>query len=467
MSLSGEMPGSGDRRSAPAEAPGFVLLVDDEPLLLRSLRRILARDGHRIELSESAEVAAPVLDDPNLDVVVVDVRLGRTNGLDLLDRLKRECSAVEVIVMTGEASIESAVGCMRRGAFDYLAKPFDDIHRVRTTVRKALERRRLVQRNHQLEEELRERVSFTETIGNSKQMRSLGRTIHSLRHNESHVLIQGESGTGKELVARGIHAASPRASGSFIPVDCGALPETIIESELFGHEKGAFTGATGAPGLFRMAEGGTLFLDEIGEVPQSVQAKLLRALQEKEIRPVGSSVTVPVDIRVISATHRNLTAMVVEGSFRTDLYYRLNVVRIEVPPLCERREDIPLLVRHFMTKHRNANARIEGIDDGALEHLMAAEWPGNVRELENVVESALALAPGPRLRVQDFSHSRASVAAAPIVPAGSLDLSLEAYEHSALERALEEAQGDVPAAARRLGIGRSTFYRKLTRYRGR
>ena len=305
MSLSSEMPGSGDRSSSPEEEPGFVLLVDDEPLLLRSLQRILVKEGHRIELSESAEACAPFLDDRNLDVVVVDVRLGHTNGLDLLDQLKRERSEVEVIVMTGEASIESAVGCMRRGAFDYLAKPFDDIHRVRTTVRKALERRRLVRRNRELEEELRERVS-PDLIGNSDQMRGLARTIHSLRHNESHVLIQGESGTGKELVARAVHAASPRAAGSFIPVDCGALPETIIESELFGHEKGAFTGATGAPGLFRMAEGGTLFLDEIGEVPLSVQAKLLRALQEKEIRPVGSSVTLPVDIRVISATHRDL-----------------------------------------------------------------------------------------------------------------------------------------------------------------
>jgi len=464
VSLSGEIPGSGDLSQA--EAPGFVLLIDDEPLLLRSLQRILSRDGHHLVLSESAEAATPLLGDLNLDVVVVDVRLGSSNGLDLLDQLKREQSEVEVIVMTGEASIESAVGCIRRGAFDYLAKPFDDIHRVRTTVRKALERRRLVQRNRELEDELRERVS-PDLVGNTQQMRGLERTIHSLRHNESHVLIQGESGTGKELVARAVHAASPRAGGSFIPVDCGALPETIIESELFGHEKGAFTGATGAPGLFRMAEGGTLFLDEIGEVPLGVQAKLLRALQEKEIRPVGSSVTVPVDIRVISATHRDLTTMVSEAKFRTDLFYRLNVVRIEVAPLRERREDIPLLVRHFVSKHHKANARIEGIDDGALEYLMAAEWPGNVRELENVVESALALAPGPRLSIQDFSLPNRTSAALSSAPVAGLDLSLGAYEHSAIERALEEARGDVSAAAKRLGIGRSTFYRKLTHYRGR
>jgi two-component system response regulator HydG len=446
---------------APDAAPGLVLLVDDEPLMLRSLRRILGADGYRTVLAESAADAVPVLADPELAVVLVDLFLGSTSGLDLLERVKRERPEVEVIVMTGHASIESAVGCIRRGAFDYLAKPFDDIYRVKTTVGKALERRRLVQRNHALEQELRERVHVPELVGHSPAMRTLQRTIHSLRHNESHVLVQGESGTGKELVARAIQASSPRAAGSFVPVDCGALPETIIESELFGHEKGAFTGALGSPGLFRMADGGTLFLDEIGEIPPSVQAKLLRALQHKEVRPVGASKTVPVDLRVISATHRDLAEMVAEGRFRTDLFYRLNVVRIEVPPLRERREDIPLLVHHFLDKHRDASGRVEGIEDDALERLVAAEWPGNVRELENAIESALALAAGPRLRAGDFAHAR------PAAPAGGgehspgLVLSLQAYERAALDRALRENAGDARAAARCLGIGRSTFYRKL------
>ena len=237
-------------------------------------------------------------------------------------------------------------------------------------------------------------------------MRALGRIIESLRHNESHVLIQGESGTGKELVARAIRLNSPRAAGPFVPVDCGALPESIIESELFGHERGAFTGALGSPGLFRMANQGTLFLDEVGEIPPPVQAKLLRALQHKEVRPVGSPSTVPVDIRVISATHRDLAAMVADGRFRTDLFYRLNVVRIEIPPLRERREDIPLLVQHFLRKHADRACRIEGIEDDALEQLVRADWPGNVRELENVIESAIALAPGPRLRAADLPRAR-------------------------------------------------------------
>jgi two-component system response regulator HydG len=439
--------------------PGLVLLVDDEPLLLRSLRRILESEGHRTALAESAEAAEPLLGHPELAVVLLDLFLGPHSGLDLMDRLKRERPEVEVIVMTGHASIESAVGCMRRGAFDYLAKPFDDVYRVRTTVGKALERQQLVRRNRELESELRERSGSPELVGRSPAMQALKRTVHSLRHNESHVLVQGESGTGKELVARAIQLNSPRAAGGFVPVDCGALPETIIESELFGHEKGAFTGALGAQGLFRMANGGTLFLDEIGEIPPSVQAKLLRVLQHKEVRPVGSSTTVPVDIRVISATHRDLAAMVAEGGFRTDLFYRLNVVRVEIPPLRARREDIPLLVHHFLRKHAPQGSPVEGIEDDALESLGAADWPGNVRELENAIESALAFAPGPRLRLADLRPLRRAVGSLPSEP--GLPLSLEAYERAALERALRESGGDASEAARRLGVGRSTFYRKL------
>jgi two-component system response regulator AtoC len=366
--------------------------------------------------------------------------------------------------MTGNASIENAVGCIRRGAFDYLAKPFEDVHRVRNIVGKALERRELVQRNRELEMELHGRNGMPEMIGHSSRMRTLARTIHSMRHNESHVLIQGESGTGKELVARGIHAASPRSSEQFVPVDCGALPETIIESELFGHEKGAFTGAVGSPGLFRMADSGTLFLDEIGEIPLNVQAKLLRALQNKEVRPVGASSTVPVDIRVISATHRDLAEMVATGAFRADLYYRLNVVRVGIPALRDRREDIPLLVQHFLDKHRTANSRVEGIEDEALEMLVESEWPGNVRELENVIESAFALAPGPRLRVADLPRTRRGASRRPDEALAGIPTSLEAYECSALERALFESGGDATAAASLLGIGRSTFYRKLAKH---
>jgi two-component system response regulator HydG len=462
MSSPGAATPAQDAAQVRSQDPGLVLLVDDEPLLLRSLRRILEADGRRTAFAETPAAVDPFLADPDLAVVLLDLFLGRTSGLELLERLKRERPEIEVIVMTGHASIESAVGCIRRGAFDYLAKPFDDVYRVRTTVGKALERGRLVRRNRELEEELRGRAGLPELVGSSAKMRALCRTIESLRHNESHVLIQGESGTGKELVARAIRLCSPRAAGPFVPVDCGALPETIIESELFGHERGAFTGALGAPGLFRMASQGTLFLDEVGEIPPAVQAKLLRALQHKEVRPVGSPSTVAVDIRVISATHRDLAAMVAEGRFRTDLFYRLNVVRIEIPPLRERREDIPLLVHHFLRKHADRAARVEGIEPEALEELVAADWPGNVRELENVIESAMALAPGPKLRGADLPRVRRSAAGAPAPT--DLPLSLEAYERCALERALLESGGDVHAAARLLGVGRSTLYRKLARH---
>jgi two-component system response regulator HydG len=449
--------------SPPAEA-GFVLLVDDEPLLLRSLKRVLERAGYEIALAESVAEAEPYLTDPRLDAVLVDLLLGPVSGLQLLEHIKNVRPEIEVIVMTGHGSIESAVGCIRRGAFDYLEKPFDDVHRIQTTVRKAIDRRSLVRRNRQLEDELRSRSSIPQLIGKSRAMRTLASKIHSLRHNESHVLIQGESGTGKELVAYAIHSSSPRSSGDFVPVDCGALPETIIESELFGHEKGAFTGAVGAPGLFRIANRGTLFLDEIGEIPPHVQAKLLRALQHKEVRPVGAAISIPVDIRVVSATHRDLATMVDDGDFRTDLFYRLNVVRVEIPPLRERREDIPLLVHHFLHKYAVENSKVEGIDERALELLIASDWPGNVRELENTIESAMALAPGPRLRVSDLALNRpASRLTSAAVPA-ELPISLDAYERCVLERALAECAGDVSAAARVLGVGRSTLYRKLTKH---
>ena len=449
----------------PRDAQGMVLLVDDEPLLLRALERILRPEGYRVATASCPEEMRPALDDPALDVILLDLFLGKANGLDVLDQVKSSRPEVEVIVMTGHASVESAVGCMRRGAFDYLEKPFGDAHRVRTTIHKAIERRQLVTRNRELELELLGRREGPELVGSSPKTRALRRMIESLRHNESNVLIQGESGTGKEIVARAIHAASPRCGERLVPVDCGALPESIIESELFGHRRGAFTGALGAPGLFRMAESGTLFLDEIGEIPSQVQAKLLRALQHKEVRPVGASETIPVDIRVICATNRDLASMVSDGLFRVDLYYRLNVVRIDIPTLRERREDIPQLAHHFLSKHRREGSPVRGFEPEALEMLSRYGWPGNVRELENAIESGLALANGERLRAADLGLGDgipgAGLAAR---PGPEVPLSLEAYERCAIERALREAAGDATKAARQLRIGRSTFYRKLSRH---
>ncbi len=447
----------------PAADAGLVLLADDEPLFLRALARILRPAGHRLLTAERLDSFEQALAEPALDVVLLDLRFGEHDGRELLARLKRERPEVEVIMVTGHASVESAVACMRAGAFDYLEKPFPDVHRVRHTVRRAIERRRLVSRNHELERELGERNEAPALIGNSPALRALQRTLASLRHNESTVLIQGESGTGKELVAKALHAASPRKHGPFVPVDCGALPESIIESELFGHERGAFTGAVGAPGLFRVASGGTLFLDEIGEIPPAVQAKLLRVLQTREVRPLGAAAAVPVDIRVIGATHRDLAEMVAAGRFRQDLYYRLNVVRLVLPPLRDRRDDIPLLAQHILESRRRADAGPLGFEAEALLALAAHDWPGNVRELENVIESAAALAPGEKLRAADLPlpPARARALSSGVAPVPALPLSLAAYERAALERALAECGGDASAAARRLGIGRSTFYRKL------
>ena len=452
------------------------MLADDEPLLLRALGRVLRGDGHQIQTANCARSVERALADPELEVVVLDLIMGREHGLEILATIQCDRPDVQTVIMTGHGSIESAVGCMRRGAYDYLTKPFEDLGAVRRTVRGALQRARLARLARQQRtadgaepgspDRVVEVAQELQLVGHSAAMRRLIRTIEGLRRSESHVLIQGESGTGKELVARATHALSPRAQGPFVPVDCGALPESVIESELFGNERGAFTGAQGARGLFRMAEGGTLFLDEVGEIPLAVQAKLLRALQYKEVRPVGGGQPIPVDLRIIAATHRDLAAMVEMSRFRMDLYYRLNVVRVEIPPLRERPEDIPLLAQHFLRKHQRRDSdrgTAPQIEDRALAALVDHDWPGNVRELENAIESALVFARGGVLRAPDIPLVRGRRARTAAPPA-ALPLSLDAYERSALERALREAGGNATEAARRLGIGRSTFYRKLTKH---
>ena len=452
--------GAGDNT---VDRPGLVLLVDDEPLFLRALVRMLRPERHRLLTAQTADQATAALADPALEVVLLDLQLGSESGIDLLERVKRERPEVEVVMLTGDANVDNVVRCMRSGALDYLQKPVEDAHRLRNAVRRAIERRRLLDRTQQLERALADHEVAPLLIGQSEAMRSVVRTIESLHRNESTVLVRGESGTGKELVAAAIHLNSPRSGGAFVPVDCGALPESIIDSELFGHEKGAFTGAVGAPGLFRMAEGGTLFLDEIGELPPATQARLLRALQEREVRPVGSARSIPVDLRIVAATHRDLAGMVREGTFRQDLFFRLDVVQIELPPLRDRREDIPLLVEHFLRKHVRPGGRLLALEPDALDPLMAHDWPGNVRELENAIESAIALCAGERLRASDFAIGNERAARHRALPA-DLPLSLAAYERCVIERALSESAGDATRAAAKLGIGRSTFYRKLTKH---
>ncbi len=458
-------PGSAARAGAARRIaePGRILVVDAEPLWLRSLGRMLEAAGHQVHGAQSAEEAEVALRSAELDVILVDLQAAANRGSGWIEYARSLQSELEIIVVTGHASVESAVDAMRRGAFDYLTKQGGISDRLPAAVDSALARRRLGQLAVASDDPA-EPAGGPVLVGASPALRRLLRTIEALRENESQVLLHGESGTGKELVARALHATSRRGSGPFVPVDCGALPESIIESELFGHEKGAFTGAVGAQGLFRRADGGTLFLDEVGELPLAMQSKLLRALQEREVRPVGAAGAIPVNLRVVAATHRDLDGMVASGRFRADLFYRLNVVRISLPPLRDRREDIPLLVRHCLRKHRQAGSRVEGIDPEALDLLTRQPWPGNVRELENVIEAALALAPGPRLRIADLPMPRGAAATALAGPVPAMELSLGAYERCAIERALVEAGGDATRAARLLGLGRSTLYRKLARH---
>jgi DNA-binding NtrC family response regulator len=361
---------------------------------------------------------------------------------------------------------------MKRGAFEFLQKPFESLDHVVLTVRRALERADLRAQNAELLSKLKSRP--TGLIGSSAAMKTIEDMIPDLARSDAAVLIEGESGTGKEVLARAIHAASNRTAKPFVPVNCGAIPDTMLESELFGHEKGAFTGAVAAHrGLFRAADGGTLFLDEIGEIPTAMQVKLLRALQEQEVRAVGSTHTVKVNVRVIAATNRDLKERIAAGAFRDDLYYRLAVVPLRIPPLRDRREDIPLLVRHFVRKQNQAepggHAKFEEIDPAAMDRLAGWQWPGNVRELENVIERAFAIGKPGRLGIQHLPEeiARGAAAGRGAVDSGELariPLSLDAFEKFCLQRALDETGGDASKAAGLLGLPRSTFYRRLQRF---
>jgi DNA-binding NtrC family response regulator len=437
-----------------------VLVADDEPGLVRGLRRQLERGGYAVlEASDVALVRAQLAQEP--EVVLLDLRLGVTSGLELLGELRERRPDTEIIVMTGYASIDSAVACMRAGAFDYLEKPFADPHRVLQTLARALERRRLRVRNRELEGELGRRSALERVVAQSASMKRVLQTVRDLATNESNVLIEAESGTGKELIARAIHETSPRSRGPFVPVDCGALPEGMIEGELFGYLRGAFTGAVrDSEGLFRAAHGGTLFLDEIGELPLALQSKLLRAIQEREVRPLGATEAQAIDVRLVAATNRDLAGEVRAGRFRADLFYRLRVVSLALPPLRERPEDVAVLASHFVERAAQGT-KVTGLEPEALERLIVHRWDGNVRELENTIEAAVALAQGTRitaadLRLSSFDEPRAK-------PPEHIELSLASYERACLEEALRRCQGDVRAAAKLLGIGRSTFYRKLER----
>ena len=442
-----------------------ILLVDDDASLLRVTEKQLADAGYLVTAVPGAEAALDALDGAPFDLVVTDVQMPGMDGLELLAELKRRDPDAAVLVITAYGNVERAVTAMKTGAADFLEKPFRS-QALLLAVGKALRYRSLARENTRLQVELEDRFSFDNIVGGSAGMAEVFRTLARVARSNAPVLVRGESGTGKELIARAIHYHGARAKRPFVPVNCAAIPEALIEAELFGHTKGAFTGATAdRPGRFREADGGTLFLDEIGELRPDLQVTLLRVLQDGGVRPVGGSEERSVDVRLLTATNRDLEAAMEAGAFRRDLYYRIAVVTIDLPPLRDRLDDIPLLARHFLVKKGAAHVRL---DAPVLEALRRHRWPGNVRELENVIERALVLAEdGSRLTVDDLpAHvlrplSEGDPLCIDIPDEG---ISFAEVERTLLGRALEKAGGNQSKAARLLGLTRQTFLYRLEKF---
>jgi len=438
---------------------GRILIVDDELVVRDSLARWFSAEGYETKAVASAREALEVATQ-EWDLALLDIKMPGMDGMELEARLKEADPDLILIMMTGYATVDTAVTALKNGAYDYLTKPVDP-DELSHLVHKALEHRRTRREVVRLQENLKEIFPRTELVGKSPAMRRVTEMIETVAPTDSTVLITGESGTGKEVVARAIHAASPRRLMPMVTIHCGALTETLLESELFGHERGAFTGAQfRKKGKFEIAEGGTVFLDEISDISLKTQTDLLRVLQEKEIVRVGSTQPIHVDFRAIAATNKDLQALVQAGSFRPDLYYRLHVVTIDMPPLRERREDIPLLVEHFVTKLCATMNRPEPpqVAPEAMDLLIRYYWPGNVRELENAVERALVIGRGRELRPSDFSFQLQAAGA----PANGR--SLEDVERAHIEHVWSQAGGNHSRAARTLGIDRTTLYKKLKRY---
>jgi two-component system, NtrC family, response regulator AtoC len=444
-----------------------LLVVDDE----QSIRRLCMTIGNSLGFAcaeaESAEAALARLDAEIPDLVLTDLKLPSQSGAELLRQIKSLLPRTEVAIMTGHGSIESAVEAMKLGAYDYIEKPFR-VEKMRLLLQRMAEKVRLVTENAFLRERVDTEENLDGIIGTSANIQDVLRMISRLKDTRTPVLISGESGTGKELVARAIHFRGTMAQTPFVAVDCGSLVPTLMESELFGYEKGAFTGATKTKaGLFQAANGGTIFLDEIGELPLEMQAKLLRVLQEKEVRPVGSNDHVTVDVRVIAATNRDLEAAYRDGTFRKDLYFRLNVVTVHLPALRDRRSDIPMLVHHFLDRYApGANLQVTA---AAMKSLLHYDWPGNVRELENCVARAVTLGDRQIIDVNDLPPAirTEQPSAAPLSPQDSASLSTTALaemERMTILRVFEQANGDKALAGKMLGISRATLYRKLKRY---
>jgi len=447
------------------EAKFSLLITDDEPSVLSLLRKVFSKEDYHIHTALNGQDALDILKAINIDAALIDWKMPGIDGLALLKKMRIKYPSIMAIMITGEGGVDEAVEAMKLGAVDFLTKPFS-IESLNARVKQLYRIWELKEENKSLKEKIEFKFGFDRLVGNSTPILKLKRLITQAGSADESVLIQGETGTGKELVARAIHFHSPRSQKTFVPVDCAAISETVIESELFGHMRGAFTGAhISTLGLIRSADGGTLFLDEAGELSPAIQVKLLRTIQEREVRPVGSSTSFPVDIRIVAATKRSLVEEVSLGNFREDLFYRLNVININVPALRERKEDIPLLAAYFI-EHLNTDfTQVKAVSREAFICMQNYEWPGNVRELENVIRRAMALE---KAEIILPEHLPANIYTPPNDAPQDMGLpsngSLAAYEKAAIRNALAKSGNNRKKAAQTLGIGEATLYRKIEKY---
>jgi two-component system response regulator HydG len=443
-----------------------ILIVDDDPGHRGMLTTLLADWGFRVEAAADGETAVARCREQAFDLILMDVRMTGISGIEALKEIKAYNPAIPILIMTAYSDVETAVEAIKAGAYDYLTKPLD-FEDLRLTMERALDHASLRDENKTLRQTLAASFDTGGIIGQSPSMRRLMEMLATIAPSEATVMVTGESGTGKELIARAIHANSPRRKGPYIAVNCAALAETLLESELFGHEKGAFTGAEKRrEGRFLVADKGTIFLDEIGEMPMSMQVKLLRAIQEREIQRVGGDQTLKIDVRIVAATNRDLMVEVEAGRFRQDLYYRLNVVTLALPPLREREEDIPLLAVHFLSKFAEKNGKhIKGFTPEAMDRMLKHSWPGNVRELENAVERAVVLALGEYIGERELPPQLSGASGEIGRPDGGFaNMTLEELERLAILDAMDATGGNKSEAARRLGITRKTLHSKMTKY---
>jgi two-component system, NtrC family, response regulator HydG len=445
-----------------------ILVVDDDAGMLRSLAIMLRREGYVVSEAAGGQEAIAQLEHNVFDLIITDLRMEPVSGLGLLRSAKQVSSDIEVILMTAYGNIESAVEAMKLGAFDFITKPFQT-EEILLRVKNALEKRSLQREVNQLRSEVKSAFGIEGIVGVSDGIRQVLTILPRAAQTDSTVLITGESGTGKELIARAVHTSSRRSRGPFVSVSCAAFPEQLLEDELFGHVKGAFTGALAArKGLLEEANGGTFFLDEIGEAPPATQAKLLRVLEEQSIRRLGDNQPVPINVRIVAATNRDLQDAIRQNNFREDLFYRLNVIRIHLPPLRDRKDDIPLLLKHFLSLHCKRDGRnIDGFSSDALDAVMAYDFPGNIRELNNVIEQAVALSAGPIIELQDLPEKllHSDLDAKSAVANATPMKGLAAMERDLILERLQVRQGNLALVAKDLGISRTTLWRRMREYK--